>query len=92
MYRGIFDSSESMIYSTYVLENSKERLYIGHTDNLKGRLLRHDGNRVKSTSYRGPWKVIYTKLFSTRSLAVQHEKYLKSLKSSKYIKENLSRL
>ena len=77
------------MYHTYIIENKESSLYIGQTSNLSGRLLRHNLNKVKSTKNKGSWVLVYKKEFKTRSLAMKHEKYLKSLKSKKYIKENI---
>ncbi len=74
------------MYHTYILENPEGRLYIGQTDNVGNRLLRHNSNMVKSTKNKGPWKLIYSREFVARSESVAFETYLKSLKSSKYIK------
>ncbi len=62
-------------------------MYIGQTNNLDERLIRHNTNRVKSTKNKGPWKVIYSKSFVIRQKSVNHEAYLKSLKSPKYIRQ-----
>ena len=74
------------MYYTYILENPDGRLYIGQSDNVEKRLLRHNSNMVKSTKHKGSWKLIYSRAFAARSEAVACETYLKSLKSSKYIK------
>lgn len=74
------------MYCVYILENLKENLYIGQTNDLDDRVIRHNTNRVKSTKNKGPWKLIYKKYFPNRSLAMEHERYLKSIKNKKYIK------
>jgi len=77
------------MYFTYILKNQKGNFYIGQTNNPAERLLRHNSNKVRSTKNKGPWEIIYQKEFEIRSLAMQHEKYLKSLKSKKYIEESV---
>ena len=48
------------IYYTYVLKSSKDnKLYIGHTNNLKKRLVEHNKGVVDSTKSRRPLKLIY---------------------------------
>lgn len=77
------------MYNTYILENVYGKLYIGQTNNLENREFRHNSNMVPATKNKGPWKLIYNKEFFTRQDAVNYERYLKSLKSSKYIRENI---
>ncbi len=75
------------MFKTYILENPKQRLYIGYTNDVDGRLMRHNMGAVKSTKGRGPWRIIYTKEFTTKVEASTYERYLKTLKSPKYIRE-----
>ena len=77
----------NFMYHTYVLENPSGKMYIGQSNDLSDRLKRHNGNRVKSTKNKGPWKIVYSKQFSTRTESVNYEAYLKSLKNSRYIKQ-----
>ena len=77
------------MYYTYVLENSSGKLYIGQTDNIESRLARHNNGASKFTRNKGPWILIYKKGFGSRSEAVIYERSLKSLKSSKYIRESI---
>lgn len=79
------------MYSVYILENPLGKLYIGQTDNVAERLERHNRSGTNYTSHKGPWRIIYTKEFLTRSEALGYEKYLKSLKSSRYIKTEIVR-
>ena len=74
------------MYFSYVLENDSGNIYIGQTNNIPARLIRHNNNQVKSTKYKGPWKIIHSKNFATRQESIQYETYLKSLKNPKYIK------
>ncbi|MEX0325820.1 MAG: GIY-YIG nuclease family protein [Puniceicoccaceae bacterium] len=73
-------------FFVYVLENSKGRLYIGHTDNLQRRLRQHNAPKGKShlgkyTHKHGPWNLLGHESFPTRSRAMQREKELKAWKS-----------
>lgn len=74
------------MYYAYILENSKVRLYIGHTDNLERRLKQHNSPQghellAKYTHRHGPWVLLGSESFETRSLAAQREKQLKPWKS-----------
>jgi len=70
-----------MMYYVYILKSLKDnKLYIGQTSNLKGRIYRHNAGKVKSTKSRKPLKIVYREIFSTRSEAIRRESYIKSLK------------
>ena len=70
-----------MPFCTYIIRNLDGRFYIGHTSDLRLRLRRHNEERVFSTKGRGPWKLVHTEQFETRSQAMAHERKLKNLKS-----------
>ena len=79
-----------MGFILYILQSSKSsKLYIGQTQNLEDRLARHNKGFSKSTKFGVPWEIIYIEEFATRSEAIKREKYLKNLKSSKYILKNI---
>lgn len=75
------------MFYTYILENLSGVLYIGQTGNLDTRLDWHNSGKSIYTKNKGPWKIIFSIKFNTRSEAIKCEKYLKSLKSPKYIRE-----
>jgi putative endonuclease len=69
------------MFYTYVIQSDKSRqLYIGQTNDLKDRLLRHNSNRNKWTKNKGPWSLIFSQQFETRSEAVRLERKLKGFK------------
>ena len=77
-----------MKYKVYILySSSKDRYYIGQTNNIEDRIKRHNSGRSKATKYGMPWKLVYTKGFETRSEAMLYEMKLKSEKSREYIEE-----
>jgi putative endonuclease len=70
-----------MPFFVYVLKSlSSGKSYVGSTNNLQDRLLRHNNNESKATKGKGPWKLVYQEEFPTRSQAVKREMYFKSLK------------
>lgn len=70
------------MFTVYVLESKKDgRYYIGSTENLKQRLIRHNNGYSKYTKNKGPFEVVYKEDYNTRSEAKKREHYLKSLKS-----------
>ena len=56
---------------------------------VKIRLNSHNNKEVKSTKSYVPWQVVHTEEFSTRLLARDREKYLKSAAGRRWRKNNL---
>lgn len=76
------------MFTVYVLQSEKiGKYYIGSTDNLEDRLIRHNRGYSKYTKNKGPFKVVYKEEFKTRSEARKKEYYLKSLKSKVMIEK-----
>ena len=78
------------MYYVYLLKSKKDgNYYIGQTNNVNGRLKRHNAGQVKSTKYRRPFMLIGSKTFKTRSEARWCEYNLKqhSDKKHKFIGE-----
>jgi putative endonuclease len=79
------------MYSVYVIENPQGRLYIGHTENVARRIEQHNSpegkkHLCKYTHKNGPWVIIGSEGFATRSEAMIREKQLKSWKSPKKVR------
>jgi len=67
----------------YVLKCSKAPLiYIGCTNCIEKRLVKHNGGEVYSTKNRLPVELIYYEAYKTKELAYKREKKLKSHGSS----------
>src|SRR3990172_5390092 len=80
-----------MIFWVYVLRSLKDgKLYIGQTNNLEDRLLRHNQGRVRSTKFRRPFVLVYCEKFSTRSTARKREDFLKSPQGWLFLKNQLA--
>lgn len=77
------------MYYVYVLENESGRWYIGQTNSLRARIIRHNTDTVRSTKNRGIWKVIYKEEFTNRSDAMKREEYLKSGYGRRFLKDLL---
>lgn len=83
------------MFATYVLLNENNNIYIGHTADLKLRLLRHNNKLPhKKTSYtykRGlEWKLIYTEYFKSRKEARYRERQLKSYQGRQWLTQKLN--
>jgi putative endonuclease len=80
------------MYFTYILQSETTgRFYIGSTADLERRIIQHnapqyDGSKT-TKRFSGPWKLIYSETFQTRSQAVLRERHIKSWKSRKAIEK-----
>ena len=83
--------SDMQSFVTYILFSLLNgRYYIGHCNNIQRRFREHNLGKSKSTAPYRPWKLVYTKNFSSRSDATKHEKHLKSLKSRSALEKIIS--
>ena len=79
------------MFITYVLRSRKDqKLYIGHTRDLKIRLNLHNAGKVKSTKPRLPFDLIYFREFQTKSEARWQERKWKSAAGHVELKKILS--
>ena len=71
------------MFHVYVLVSElSDKRYVGHTDDLDRRIAEHNDpshNPRKYTSRNpGPWRLVHSESFETRSEAMKREKWLKS--------------
>jgi len=62
-----------------------DKYYIGHTDNLEGRIIRHNKGLEWYTRKYRPWALILAIEKDTRSEAVRLERKLKNLSGERLI-------
>ena len=75
-----------MAYWVYILRSGTTgRFYVGHTNDLKDRLRRHNEGRTEVNKGRGPWQLLYQEGFPTRQATVARERAIKNQKSRSYI-------
>ena len=76
----------------YVVQNPSGKFYIGQTEDLVERLQSHnraDKVRGKFTRKQGPWTLVWKEEHPDRSSAMKREREIKSMKSARWIRENL---
>ena len=76
-----------MKYTVYGIYAPKyEKIYIGYTSDLAGRMLSHNelGHKGWTKNYR-PWKLVHTEMFATKREAMKREKQLKTAKGRRFI-------
>jgi putative endonuclease len=79
-------------FTVYILENPQGQLYVGQTDDLSQRLQDHNSPIKigrKFTHKNGPWKLVWSEPHPTRAEAMARERQIKSMKSSRWIRQNL---
>jgi putative endonuclease len=76
------------MFKVYVIKSqSRGTYYIGQTEDLERRIKEHnEGLLGKYTKEKGPWVLVYTETYETRSEAMKREKYLKTGVGREFIK------
>ena len=81
-----------MSFFTYILySDSKDRYYVGSTEDAIARLGRHNAGATPSTKPGRPWRIVYTEEHSSKTDAIVRENYIKKMKSRKYIETLISK-
>ena len=80
-------------YYVYVIQSNKDsRFYTGFTVDLRKRLKEHnEGKYISWTKGRGPFDLIYYEACKNKEDTRQREKYLKTGRGKRFIKERLRR-
>jgi predicted GIY-YIG superfamily endonuclease len=82
MYPGLLGRKETgdFMFYTYILRSISrpDERYIGSTEDLKARLVKHNKGDVPHTAKFLPWKIESYFAFETREKAATFEQYLKS--------------
>ena len=80
-----------MFFSVYLLisiKNKKKITYVGYTKNLKKRILLHNTSKGAKFTKGKKWKLIYSKKYFSKSIAMKEEyKLKKNYKLRRLIKE-----
>jgi predicted GIY-YIG superfamily endonuclease len=77
-----------MFYYVYILRCNNDKPYIGCTDNLKDRLVRHQKGHVLATKELRPVKLINYFAFSNKYTAFNFKRYLKSGSRRAFMKKH----
>ena len=78
------------MFYVYVLRSAFDgNFYIGHTGNLRKRLLKHNSGKVNSTRERTPLGLVYYEASHNLMDAVRREKYLKTTYGHRYLSNRL---
>ena len=87
-----------MYFYVYMLKSTTiglNKTYVGYTNNIKNRLVKHNSNRGAKSTKGHKWILIYKKRFKTKNEAMSFEYKLKKdrkkrkLILEKFINENI---
>ncbi len=79
-------------FHTYIIQSQTTgKYYIGYTSDLKARIEQHNhhlNSKSKTTAkFPGPWILVYSELYLSKTEAIVREKQIKSWKSRKAIEK-----
>ena len=78
-----------MHYFTYMLKSVSpgiKKTYVGYTNNIRKRLIKHNSNTGAKTTKGYKWVVIYFKKFKNKNEAMSYEY---KLKNNKYLRRQI---
>ncbi len=67
-----------MIFVYVISSLSHNYIYVGMTQDIEERIIRHNDGRERTTKFYKPFKLIYSEVYETRTEARVREKYWKS--------------
>ncbi len=77
-----------MGYTVYILHSdSRDLFYVGSTGDVEQRVWQHNNASGGFTRTGRPWKLMYVEEYDQKSEALKRERYLKRMKSARYLKE-----
>ena len=73
-------------FFVYILQSKKDfSFYIGQCDDLGKRMSKHMDGLSKYTASKRPLRLVYFETHESRSAAIVRERYIKSMKSRRFI-------
>ncbi len=81
-----------MFFYVYLIKTTKgfkNKSYVGYTNNIKNRLIKHNSNKGAKATKGYKWEVVFTKRFKSKMTALSYEYKLKKNRTErlKLIKE-----
>ena len=74
------------MYYVYILYSaSKDKYYVGQSDDIVNRVTSHNSGISPYTSMTNDWEMVYKEEYSTRNEAIRRENAIKRKKSRQYI-------
>jgi len=77
-----------MSFFTYIIySDSKDKYYVGYTQDIETRLAKHNNGATRSTRPGRPWILVYSEKYTEKSAAIKLEIGIKKMKSRIYIEQ-----
>ena len=76
----------------YSICDRKRRRYTGHTEDMSRRLNEHNEGKTLTARKGSGWYLLYKEEYASRGEAMKREKFLKSGKGRKLLKESINNL
>ncbi|MFZ5554628.1 MAG: GIY-YIG nuclease family protein [Bacteroidota bacterium] len=75
-------------YTVYILySKSAQKFYVGHTNDINERLIRHNTGQNISTKNGAPWILVYHEKYSDRSMASKRELKIKKRGAKRFLED-----
>ena len=79
------------MFTVYILQSqSLNRYYVGFTNDPERRLAEHNRKKGKYTDLGIPWQLVYCETYTSKSEAMEREKFIKGKKSRVFIESLIS--
>ena len=65
------------VYLIKTIKGFKNKSYVGYTNNIKNRLIKHNSNKGAKATKGYKWEVVFTKKFKSKIRALSYEYKLK---------------
>ena len=65
------------VYLIKTIKGFKNKSYVGYTNNIKNRLIKHNSNKGAKATKGYKWEVVFTKKFKSKIQALSYEYKLK---------------
>jgi putative endonuclease len=72
------------VYMLKSLDGENAKTYVGYTNDIKKRLLKHNTNKGAKSTRGKKWTIIYKRYFKTKSEAMSYEYRLKNDKKKRF--------
>jgi len=73
------------VYMLKTLNKPNVKTYVGYTNNLKSRLIKHNSNKGAKATKGYKWEMIFKKRFLSKSEAMSYEYLLKKNRNRRLI-------
>ncbi|WP_289031644.1 GIY-YIG nuclease family protein [uncultured Algoriphagus sp.] len=81
---------KEVYYANVLKSKGFNYFYKGHCSNLKKRLKQHNSGMTRSTRPYIPFEIVYFEEFETLQEAIKRERYFKTSRGRKFLKEKLA--